>query len=378
MTPTSKFRRVSIVGMTVGVIAAVALIGAAAAEEMRNITADLVMTVELTGDDVVSFRDVSGFGVHRSLACALPYGDEGVVVYDSIENKVTFFGRDGRRLWATGQVGDGPEDHREPCELYVLGDGRIALASLSPPVKVVFYGNDGLYLGHRTIHGVHGSPRIVFSLLNIYAVKPEYNYEENVRDETDWTFSLVAIDDSGIPFASQILKRVSTPRRFRPGRVVKEQDLWFTPRIETGPRGTVLVQADVYEPDVDVYDPDLNRIARIEGGWTPPAQSEEYRQALLEKTNGAEIAADTERALPHLFCFDNREIWLQKQVPEGGPIFATYDVSGASHGFVYITGIDASTESMALLDTRLLTFEEFEDGVGGARRQLFRVYRLDG
>jgi hypothetical protein len=359
-------------------VIAVFIVGAASAEGTRTISAATSWSIELTGDDVVSFFDVSKFGVHRSMSCALPYGDDGVVVYDSIEKKVTFFGRDGRPIWAEGQVGDGPEDHREPCELSILDDGRIVLISLSPPVKVVFYGDDGQYLGSQPLHGLHGAPRLVYSLRNTYVLKAGFNYEENSRGETDWTYSIETVDESGLPVASRFIKSATTPRRFRPGMVIKERDLWHAPRIEPGPRGTVVVQPDVYEPDVDVYDRELERIAQIEGGWTPPTQSEEYRQAMALETDGAKVAAETLRALPHLFCFDNREIWLQKRMPDSSLVFAAYNAHGEDLGYVHLVGIEGSIENMALLGRTLLTFEEIEDGTGGLSRQVFRVYRLDG
>jgi hypothetical protein len=98
---------------------------------------------------------------------------------------------------------------------------------------------------------------------------------------------------------------------------------------------------------------------------------------MAARTDGAQVAAETMRALPHLFCFDNREIWLQKRTQERGPVFAAYDIHGVSLGQVRIDGIEGDYENMALYGNTLLTFDETEDGVGGVHSQVFRVYRLD-
>ncbi len=158
--------------------------------------------------------------------------------------------------------------------------------------------------------------------------------------------------------------------------VVHEESLWTTPRIEPGPRGTVLIQTDVYTPNVDLYDAGLNMIARIEGDWTPPRQSEVVKQGLLERTDGAMVASESCRALRHLFTVANNEIWLQKPGRDGDPVFAAFDISGQSLGEIRLTGITGGTENMVLFQDLLLTFEELEDGEGGALKQTFRLYRL--
>jgi len=344
----------------------------------REIVAHPVWSFSLGEDEAIRLPDHANllYTLYGNLATAAPYQGSGVVLYDSIVQKVTFLDDRGERLWAFGQVGDGPEDHRPPCELGLLRDGRIALVSLWQPVKIVFYENTGRYLGTTVLdRSLRGTYRIVDSADTRFIAHRTY---EDIRDpqwDTYWEFFIGTINDLG-QLVSQRLIKTDHSRTYVPGSVVNEREIWVKPRIEAGPRGTLIVQTDLYEPDVDIYDRDLNVIARIRGDWLPIRQTEEYMQEFSDKSQGRTAAAGVERSLPHIFIHGDSEIWLQKP-GEPRPLFATYDLEGKSLGDLRITGLEGRTDKMVLHEGMLMTFEEVEDSSGGVVSQTFRLYRLD-
>lgn len=254
-----------------------------------------------------------------------------------------------------------------------MRDDRIALVSIWPPSKILYYDRDGQYLDTWQLKGLPEFHRFVCSLNGSYILGSDFTVDKN--GDSNFEFFITALDAAGLPRNRQTAKK-ATLQRYEPGRVVHEENLWIIPRIEPGPNGTLLVQPDVFAPNVDVYDRDLRMVARIAGGWTPPLQAESVKQTMLEQTGGAKIAAETERALPHLWAFADREIWLQKPAEGAEPVFAAYDLAGCSLGDVRIAGIDGGVEHMVLHEGLLLTFAECEDGTGAIARQAFRLYRL--
>jgi len=344
---------------------------------VREFVAHPVWSISLSEEDAIRLPDHGIFKLYGNLATAVPYGSLGVVLYDSITRKVTFFNDSGERLWAFGQVGEGPEDHRPPCELDLQRDGRIALVSLWQPVKLVFYESTGRYLGTTVLNqSLRGTYRVISTPNTRYIAHRTYQDVSDSRGDTYWEFFIGTIDDAGQLVSQRLIKSDYT-RTYVPGTVVNERVLWNKPRIEAGPCGMLVVQTDVYEPDVDIYDRDLNKIAEIRGDWMPIRQSEEFMDEFLAKSRGVTAAAGVQRSLPHIFAFDETEVWLQKPSESHFPCFVAYSVDGVHLGDVLIRGIEGSTESMVMHDGLLMTFEEVEDGTGGITDQTFRLYRIN-
>jgi hypothetical protein len=74
---------------------------------------------------------------------------------------------------------------------------------------------------------------------------------------------------------------------------------------------------------------------------------------MRDRTDGALELARTEQALKHLFCYADREIWLQRP-DTSRVVFATYDVGGTPCWEVELAAIEP-VASLVLHDDLLLT-----------------------
>jgi hypothetical protein len=364
------FRRLT--SYAVSVIFAIITATVTVGQEADSLQPELLWSFELPADRAIRFNDHTKFKYPGSLAQAVPLAD-GVVLYDAITQKLVRLSSTGQRIWAVGEPGEGPEDHREPCEVRVAPGGDIAHVSLWPPAKVVYRGRDGTYHRSWPLPGLRDSQRVVFSGPWVFVLTALTDYEYDRHGEDVVEYQLTSIDPDGLPRDQQVVAD-AVSRRYRKGMVVKEEDLWPLPRIESGPAGRVLVQLDVFAPTVTIYAPDLTVSATITAPWTPPETSEAARQAMRDRTDGALELARTERALRHLFCYADREIWLQRP-DTSRVVFATYDAAGKPLGEVELAGIEPLA-SLVLHDDLLLTFTEIAGEAPDDVTQQFAAYCL--
>jgi len=340
---------------------------------LRTVAFDTVWSFDLTGSESVEFINTEFWTIHGNLVGAVAHGANGLVLYDEITETLQYYSPSGALLWSAGQVGDGPNDHRPPCEPFVLDDGRIALASYAPQSKLVYYAADGSYLDTDDLPGTAQYHRLCFTNRRLYGITDER--EGHVSIGTEISVLLTAFDEDFFVRKSLVVNQ-ATWKTWRPGDVVDEADFWILPRMEDAGRGRILVQSDVYRPIVTIYDSELEEVATIDAGWNPAPRPQGELTRLFEESNRAKRPAPTKRALRHAMLV-NDEIWLQHPRTDGRLIFRAYGLGGSELGDREIAIAYDETVQFNCRLKHMLFYRKVIGDDGGIESQRFSLVELE-
>jgi len=303
----------------------------------------------------IEIFDKDAHSAMDNLLGAVPYGDDGLAVYDRISRTLMVFDSQTNMVWQRGSVGQGPEDHVGPCEPLLLQDGYIGLADYGGQPKVLIWDDSGDFVDSVVLTGYLQCQQIEYASGGYVAL---CSRTERAGDGYQVIIDLVRYDSNGFKQAEQEIRRFKMVRPRAGERV--PADIWRPfPRMCVDSSGFVYIQRDTRRARFDVYNEELTLVNAIGRDWTGEARSPEDIQSDLDRWEGKIEPFTLELAGVHVFARDDGELWVQ--LPGRTPdevMFEVLDRTSTGEGQVRIAGMPSATGEFMIEGDRLLWFED--------------------
>lgn len=290
-------------------------------------------------DQAIGFLDPERNSIPEELYGVAIANDGSILVNDRITDASILIDPQGNTSAALGQVGEGPEDHRELGDALFLDNGNCGAFDCSFAKKIVVFRRDGSYASTVYLGGYRQYVRLLRcgdGYVGL-AVAPRADNTGGLS----LTIGLASFWPNGAIRDSLQLEEHELPPP-DPNVRMKEEDFEIIPRITSGPLGRIYVQEDLYKWRIACLDRELQPLWTIEQDINPRERTadeiEQRRDQMMQKL----IPARYHHVVRQMIARDDGTLWVrsdgQTELP-GHLRFSCWNAEGKRERDVSVQGL---------------------------------------